>query len=206
MGVAWALRRASLDSVVVTFFGDAATEEGVFHESLSFASLHALPIVFVCENNLYSTHSALNVRQPDRPIADLAIGHNIPSATNDGNDIAEVWRSSKAAIERARVGHGPTFLVYDTYRYLEHVGPGLDIDIGYRTQDEWNEWRNRDVIDRLREELRADSVDWVNIERNIEDEIAAEIREAFDFAIASPYPAASDLMSFVHPRSQGADE
>ena len=125
---------------------------------------------------------------------------------NDGNDIAEVWRSSKAAIERARVGHGPTFLVYDTYRYLEHVGPGLDIDIGYRTQDEWNEWRNRDVIDRLREELRANSVDWVNIERNIEDEIAAEIREAFDFAIASPYPAASDLMSFVHPRSQSADE
>ncbi len=206
VGVAWALRRSAPGSVVVTYFGDAATEEGVFHEALSFASLHTLPVIFVCENNLYSTHTALASRQPDRPIADLALGHGIPSAAYDGNDMKNVLQSSRIAIDRARAGHGPTFLVYDTYRYLEHVGPGLDIHIGYRTQDEWNEWQDRDVIDRLREELRDTSADWADVERNIEDEIAAEIRHAFDFAITSPYPEALELMSFVHPPSRSADE
>ena len=206
VGVAWALRRNSPDSVVVSYFGDAATEEGVFHEALSFASLHALPIIFVCENNLYSTHTALAARQPARPIADLGIAHDIESATHDGNDVIDVWQSSRRAIDRARGGYGPSFLVYNTYRYLEHVGPGLDIELGYRSQDEWNAWRNRDVIDRLRHNLRNHKSNWLEIEQSIEDEVALEIEKAFNFALASPYPETIDLMAFVHPKSRSADE
>jgi len=90
VGVAWALKRQGTDGVVVVYFGDGATEEGVFHESVSFATLHSLPVVFVCENNLYSTHSGPSVRQPPRPIADTALAHGIPGITCDGNDVLSV--------------------------------------------------------------------------------------------------------------------
>jgi len=204
VGVAWALNRSGNDAIVAVYFGDAATEEGVFHEALSFASLHALPIVFVCENNLYSTHSALGVRQPDRPLASLAFGHRIPSATHDGNDISEVSQSAEEAVDRARSGAGPTFLVYETYRYLEHVGPGMDIGIGYRSQSEWDEWRKRDVIDRVRTKLQSRDPNWSQTERDYEDQIATEISDAFAFALASQYPKVDSLMSFVHPASRNA--
>jgi len=115
----------------VVFFGEAATEEGVFHESINFATLKKLPIVFVCENNLYSVYSPLSVRQPNgREIFWLAKGHGIKSYQGDGNNAIEVYKLAEQAIHKARQGNGPTFLEFKTYRWREHCGPYYDKDLG----------------------------------------------------------------------------
>ena len=113
--------------IVVSYFGDAAVEEGIFHEAMNYASVEKLPVLFVCENNLYGVQSALDVRQPaGRRIADIAAAHAVPAAAGDGNDIDEVWRLSGAAIAAIRSGGGPAMLELATYRWLEHCGPNDD--------------------------------------------------------------------------------
>ncbi|HIO55582.1 MAG TPA: thiamine pyrophosphate-dependent dehydrogenase E1 component subunit alpha, partial [Candidatus Marinimicrobia bacterium] len=123
--------------VTVAFFGEGASEEGVFHESLNFALLKKLPIIFVCENNLYSVYSSMEVRQPRvREVYEVARGHGIESRQGDGNDVDEVYEMTKRAVDKARKGGGPTFLEFKTYRWREHCGPLYDNDIGYRTESE----------------------------------------------------------------------
>lgn len=199
VGVAWSLRAAGTDDVCVVYFGDAATEEGVFHEAVSFASLHKLPIAFVCENNLYSTHAGLAVRQPTRPIADLALAHALPSLTADGNDALTVREASGAAITRARAGDGPTLLVLDTYRIVEHVGPGDDSKLGYRSPEEIERWRRLDPIALSASRLERTVDDWSRRLSDLESTIANEIEKAFDFALRSPFPESSELLTHVYP-------
>lgn len=201
VGVAWALRHQGSDGVVVVYFGDAATEEGVFHESLSFAALHSLPVVFVCENNLYSTHSGLSVRQPARPISDMAIAYGIPGITRDGNDVFSVSDAAAEAVSKARLGLGPSLLVFNTYRWLEHVGPGSDLGLGYRTAEELESWKSRDPINTLRLRCSKSIADWDNVEEQLETEIAQEIGDAFFFARNSPFPEALEMLTDVFPVS-----
>ncbi len=202
VGVAWALRAQDPGHIAIVFFGDAATEEGVFHEALSFASLHNLPIVFVCENNLYSTHSSLDVRQPMRPIEDLALAHALPSSTTDGNDINEVSQVAEAAITNARVGGGPTLLVMETYRWLEHVGPGSDAELGYRTAEEISRWMTRDPISRVEEGLALCHEDWPAMSAKIYSRIADEIEAAFTYAQSSPFPDVAEMLTGVYPERE----
>ena len=118
----------------MVFFGDGATETGTFQETLNFAVLEGLPLVLVCENNLYSVNSPLPVRQPPgRAIAGLAAGH--------GNDVLAVHALAGRAIEKARAGDGPSFIELATYRWREHCGPNFDNDIGYRDEAEYLAWR-----------------------------------------------------------------
>ncbi|HEV8539680.1 MAG TPA: thiamine pyrophosphate-dependent dehydrogenase E1 component subunit alpha, partial [Nitrospiraceae bacterium] len=113
--------------VTIVFFGDGAVEEGVFHEAVNFAVLKQLPVVFICENNFFSVYSSLNVRQPQtREIYELARGHGLDSRQDDGNDVAAVFKLTKVAVDKARVGGGPTFLEFKTYRWREHCGPNYD--------------------------------------------------------------------------------
>lgn len=175
--------------VTVVFFGEAATEEGVFHESLNFASLKRLPVVFVCENNLYSVYSPLSVRQPEnREVYQLAKGHNVESCQADGNDVVEVHNLSEQAINKARGGGGPSFLEFKTYRWREHCGPNYDNVLGYRTESEFFQWKNRCPIERLKEGLLKEGVlcnqDIDSIVRDLE----AEIEAAIAFAKQSPFP------------------
>lgn len=202
VGVAWALDFVGSGDVCVVYFGDAATEEGVFHEAMSFASLHALPVVFVCENNLYSTQAGMEVRQPMRPLMDLARAHAVSSSTTDGNDAIAVVHTAAGAIDRARNGDGPSFLVFDTYRFLEHVGPGTDTHLGYRSEAEVATWRQRDPIDRLRLHLLSTVSDWHDREAAMEADIGNEVDAAFEFALASPFPDVSEMLSQVYaPRN-----
>ncbi len=203
VGVAWALRHQGTDAVCVVYFGDAATEEGVFHEAMNFASLHSLPIIFVCENNGYSTHSSLSVRQPDRPISNLGIAHNVPAEDVDGNDVMKVRNASEIAVNRARSGGGPTLLVCETYRWLEHVGPNTDTNIGYRTEAEVDKWKLRDPLTIQRNRLIALNQDWGSIEAAGEELIRTEIRQAFEFAQTSSFPDPSQLMAAVYAQSSG---
>lgn len=185
--------------VTVAFFGDAAPEEGVFHESLNYAALKRLPVVFVCENNLYSVYSPLSLRQPEgREIFELAKGHGMESYQGGGNDVIQVYKLAERAICKARHGGGPTFLEFKTYRWREHVGPYYDFDMGYRTESEFQEWRRRCPIETLKERLLADGVLCNQDIESMVSELETEIADAVLFAKKSPFPEEQLLLKHIY--------
>lgn len=175
--------------ITVVYFGDGAVEEGVFHESMNFAALKNLPVIFLCENNFYSVYSNLSVRQPrGREIYKIADAYNMESAQGDGNNVLEVYEMTGKAVEKARRGGGPTLLEFKTYRWREHCGYNYDNDIGYRTEEEYEQWKKRCPVAWMREKLLNENIinkDWM---REIEQEINREVEEAVKFAKESPYP------------------
>lgn len=189
VGVAFGSMMRDEKRVTVAFFGDAATEEGVFHESVNFAVLKKLPVVFVCENNFYSVYSPLSVRQPEgREIFELVRGYGIETYQGDGNDVAEVYRLTEQAVHKARKGGGPTFLEFKTYRWREHCGPNYDNDIGYRTESEFHRWQRCCPIEKPKELLLKDGYfSKQDIDRMV-SELDAEIMDAVMFTKESPFP------------------
>lgn len=181
--------------VAVVFFGEAATEEGIFHEGLNFAALKKLPVVFVCENNLYSVYSPLSVRQPEgREIFELAKGHGVKSFQGDGNDVIQVFELAREAVERARRGEGPTFLELRTYRWREHCGPYYDNDLGYRSEAEFQEWKKRCPVENLRARLLREGTLREEEMKQMSDRLQAEIDDAVNFAQESPFPEEEVLL------------
>ena len=188
VGAALAFKQQGRDRVAVIYLGDAALEEGVYHESANFAALRGLPAVFLCENNLYSVYTPLDQRQPKRPLVEMGRAHGLTCCHVDGNDVRAVLRAANEAVDQARSGGGASFILADTYRWREHCGPNYDNDLGYRSEAEFQAWRKRDPIARHRRLLTKvgllDPEREANFVRDIEDEIA----EAFAFAEAAPYP------------------
>jgi TPP-dependent pyruvate/acetoin dehydrogenase alpha subunit len=185
--------------LTVIFFGDGATEAGVFHESLNFAAIHKLPVVMVCENNLYSVLTSLEWRHPGgREIVELARGHGVFSRQGDGNDPDVTYHLTGEAIEQARSGQGPAFLEFKTYRWLEHCGPNDDQHLGYRPAAEVEAWLARDPLKlyttRLRERAIVTEADVAGMARLI----AEEIDDAVAFAQASPFPARDQLAAHLY--------
>jgi TPP-dependent pyruvate/acetoin dehydrogenase alpha subunit len=200
VGAAWAAKRRGEDRVVVIYFGDGATEEGAFHEAMNFAGVNRLPVVFVCENNLYSVHSALNVRQPPhRTVKDIGPVHGVEALAGNGNDIDAVWQMAEYAIDRARNEITPVLLEFFTYRWKEHCGPGDDLGLGYRSQAEFEHWRNHCPIDFYRKVLASEQILETTLETRMKSEIAQEIDSAFKFAKASAFPPKEEMMRFVFP-------
>lgn len=193
-GVAFGSVMKQESRVTVVFFGEGATEEGVFHEALNFAELKRLPIVFVCENNFFSVYSPLSVRQPPgREVAALAQGHGMESFQGDGNDVTEVYRLTNRAVTKARSGGGPTFLEFKTYRWREHCGPNYDNHLGYRSLEEFESWKARCPLKRLSEHLLGAHLAVQRDLEAMEERLSAEIDEAFAFAKSSAYPDPSLL-------------
>ena len=187
------------DRVTVVFFGEAATEEGVFHESVNLAALKKLPVVFVCENNFYSVYSPLAVRQPEsRQVFELAKGHSVESYQADGNDVVEVYGLAGRAVHKARDGGGPTFLEFKTYRWREHCGPYYDNDLGYRSEGEFQEWKQRCPIERLKERLVRESLLCEDDIGEMVERLEAEIGEAIAFAKESPVPEEGQLTEHIY--------
>lgn len=185
--------------VTVIFFGEGATEEGVFHESVNFAVLKNLPVLFICENNLYSVYSPLSVRQPKgRDVIQLAQGHAIESRKSDGNNVGAVYQTAFEAVKKIRRGGGPIFLEYETYRWREHCGPHYDNDIGYRTEEEFKSWVARCPIQRVEKEL--ESMGQLNAEekKKMAYQIDQEIAEAVSYALKSPFPEPSGTLEGVY--------
>jgi TPP-dependent pyruvate/acetoin dehydrogenase alpha subunit len=183
----------------VIFFGDGATETGVFHESLNFAAVQKLPVVMVCENNLYSVLSPLSCRQPEgREMIQLAQGHGVWNRQGDGNDADAVYALAGEAIAHARSGRGPAFLELKTYRWLEHCGPLDDRQLGYRPPGEYEAWMARDPLrlytDRLRERGLVGAADLETMAR----EIALEIDDAVTYAKSSPFPTRDQLSAHLY--------
>lgn len=176
--------------LVVIFFGDGATETGAFHESLNFASIHKLPVVMICENNLYSVLSPMEVRHPaKRELTQLAQAHGVTAFQGDGNSIDDVYDLAGRAIAHARAGAGPAFIEFKTYRWLEHCGP-LD-DAPMRPAAEIADWKTRDPLAMARAALKARDIDFD--EDDVRAAFASEIDEAVAFAKNSPFPELSEL-------------
>jgi TPP-dependent pyruvate/acetoin dehydrogenase alpha subunit len=200
VGAAWAARLQSKDYVGVVFFGDGCFEEGVVHESLNFAALHQLPVLFVCENNGFSVYTPLSERQPSRPIHMIAKAHGWRTSFGDGNDVEAVSVIAAEAVMLARAGGGPQFIELDTYRWREHCGPNFDDGLNYRGAAEIAAGLRRCPISRTRARL----VDQFSFQEStldaIEKEIASEIEVAFEFALGSPLPMSSESSKFVYAK------
>ena len=188
VGAALAFHQHDKPNVSIAFLGDAATEEGVFHESMNFASVHRLPVVFLVENNLYSVYTPLRDRQPDRPLTDYALAHAMAGEQIDGNDVEAVLLATSAMIEVARSGQGPGLLVLDTYRWREHCGPNFDNDLGYRSVEEYEDWRTLCPVESFRSKLINRGILTVELEHAIQQEIALEVEAAFCDAKKAPFP------------------
>lgn len=188
VGAALASVMEGRDRVAVAFFGDGATEEGVFHEALNFAALKRLPVLFVCENNFYSSHLPLHQRRPADALHRLAEPYGVPSLRLDGNDVEKVYAAASDAVARARAGEGPTFLECRTYRWRGHVGPRWDLDKGIRSEEEVRAWMAKCPIQRL--ETRLLEAGFMSHEElaKTRAEVAAEVEAAVGFARESPYP------------------
>jgi TPP-dependent pyruvate/acetoin dehydrogenase alpha subunit len=201
VGIALAFQQAQKNDVAMICLGDAATEEGVFHESLNFAALKKLPAVFFVENNYFSVYTHLSDRQPVRPISNMALGHGMASAQVDGNDVLAVQEAVTAAVTRARAGEGPSLIVADTYRFREHCGPLFDDDLGYRSPEEVDHWKQREPLERFRQDLRSRNIIDAAFEEALTATIQAEIQDAFDFAINAPAPSPASLGEYIYAQS-----
>jgi TPP-dependent pyruvate/acetoin dehydrogenase alpha subunit len=191
VGYAYAMKYQRKGAIVASFFGDGATEEGVFAESLNLAALKRVPILFVCENNGYAIHTHQSRRQATPAICDRVKAHGVPAERLEDNDVLYLHRRAHQAAERVRSGAGPYFLEVMTYRWREHVGPGEDYHLGFRSHDEAKPWIENDQL--LRLERMTDAA----VVARIQQEVRAEIADAFAFAEASPWPRFHELCTNV---------
>jgi pyruvate/2-oxoglutarate/acetoin dehydrogenase E1 component/TPP-dependent pyruvate/acetoin dehydrogenase alpha subunit len=199
VGYAYALQAQGSDAIVVSFVGDGAVEEGVFHESLNFAALKKLPILFVCENNQYAIHTHQKRRQHLAAICELAKAQGIPAERIENNDVVRIYERTRAAAAALRAGQsGPVFLECMTYRWREHVGPGEDFHLGYRTEAEAQEWKAKDAVNLMGQKLPAQR------RAQIEQEVEAELKAAVEFAEQSPFPDPAELTLDVFKESPAA--
>jgi TPP-dependent pyruvate/acetoin dehydrogenase alpha subunit len=192
VGYAYALKLQRKDSIVVSFFGDGATDEGVFHESLNFAALKQLPLLFVCENNSYAIHTHLLRRHKEDNLCERVRAYGIPAARIDDNDILKIHEQTEVAVSDLRGRQaGPFFLECLTYRWKEHVGPNDDFHLGYRTFEEARPWMERDQVARLAALIAPES------RQRIEAAVEEETRAAIAFAEQQPFPDPAELLTDV---------
>lgn len=194
-GVGLSIQMQRQDRVVLVFFGDGATNEGAFHESLNFASIWNLPVIYFCENNQYAMSMAITRASKIEKLSDRAAAYGIPGVTVDGNDLLAVYRATAEAVERARSGGGPMLIEARTYRWKGHSKSDKQ---RYRTKEEVKEWQERDPIARLAQKMIEASIltedDLAKLQARVEQEIA----EAIEFAAASPEPDPATILEGVY--------
>jgi len=198
VGAALAAKMDHKDAMAVSFFGDGATEEGVFHESLNLAAVLKLPVIFVCENNLFASHLHINLRQPADSVCRYAQAHGVLWHRIDGNDVVAVLHAGAEATKRVRMGEGPQFIEMVTYRWRGHVGAREDLDVGVARKDDLDLWKRRDPIRRLADALSAiGSLGATELER-IREEVRIEIDDAWKRAEGDPWPPSNALFEWVY--------
>ena len=197
VGAALAFSLKGQDTVSVAFFGDGAANEGVWYESLNFSSLRKLPVVFICENNLFSTHLPISACLADTNIYKKADAFCLPGVRVDGNNVIEVYETAKKAVEAARRGEGPTLIECMTYRWRGHVGPNYDLDKGLRSKEELDYWMDRCPIKTLEQLLLKQELLTESEKTRIYEGIEKEVEDALVFAKESPYPDENNLLNDV---------
>jgi len=197
VGAAFANKYRGNDRVTVCFFGDGASNEGAFHEAANMAALYQLPVLFLCENNLYGEYTPQERHQSIVDVADRASGYGMPGRVIDGMDVREVFAVAGECIDAMRAGGGPAMLECKTYRYYDHVGV-TGMRIKYREQAEVDEWWLRDPIPLFEQVLLDEGVlDDAGLVA-VHDEVLAEVAEAIAFADASPEPDVASLTEDVY--------
>ena len=185
--------------IAVAYFGDGAAEEGVVQESLNLASQLAIPILFVCENNFFSSHMHISQRQPIQSLARFADANNIVNEVVDGNNLISVSSAAARLISESRKTNVPAFLEVVTFRHYGHVDWREDIDVGVnRSAGEVEKWKSRDPIERLKSALLKNKTLVENDVGNIYKSIDADIDSAWNLAVSDPYPVKEDLLRTVY--------
>ncbi len=187
-GAALSAKMRGTDQVVAVFFGDGATNQGTFHESLNLAALWHLPVIFVCENNGYAMSTSVRQACAIEQLAERAASYGMPGVQVDGMDVVVVRDAMRGAVERARAGRGPTLLECKTYRFLGHSKSDQRV---YRSREEEAAWRQRDPIIRLREAMLENGLDKATELDALARQALAAVDTAVDFAQASPFPPPS---------------
>ena len=195
VGAALAFKLAGTDRVAVSFFGDGASNQQNFHEAINLAAIWRLPVVFVCENNLYQISLPYSKQQAIKSVAERGAAYGIPGVSVDGQDVLAVYEVAKEAIERARRGEGPTLIEAKTYRFRGHFEGDPQV---YRSEDEIKWWmENKDPIKLFADKLIGKGIATEQELKEIDEKVKHEVAEAIDFAEKSPYPEPSDLYSDV---------
>jgi pyruvate dehydrogenase E1 component alpha subunit len=195
VGAGLSAKLGKTKQVVACFFGEGASNQGTFHESINMASTWKLPVIFVCENNLYAMGTRQSRVMAIENIADRAVAYGIPGIVVDGNDVLAVYETTQKAVERARKGEGPTLIECKTYRHKGHsrVDPAK-----YRPKEEVEEWLAKDPIKRFKEKLLHTKTLTESEIQQIEKQVSDEIEEAVKFAMESPYPASEEALEDVY--------
>jgi TPP-dependent pyruvate/acetoin dehydrogenase alpha subunit len=197
-GLALAIQMKKKDQVSVVFFGDGAADEGVIYESVGFAMLKKLPVVFVFENNQFSVCSRVRARQACDVLFHASPPDLMFTRIIDGNSVLDVYETARLAVGRARVGQGPSFIECRTYRMRGHAGGGSDVHLGYRSAGEISSWEGKCPISSFQKTLLSEQIlNEAEIAR-IEDNIEFEIDEAFHFAQNSPLPNGVDMLLHLY--------
>jgi pyruvate dehydrogenase E1 component alpha subunit len=202
VGAALGSKLQGNDRVTVAFFGDGASNEGAFHESINLAAIWKLPVIFLCENNQYAVTSSFRVMVSTENISDRAAAYNIPGVLVDGQDVLAMHEVMSQAVARARAGHGPSLIEGRTYRYFDHsLGLGRIVRAPYRTEEEVERWKQRDPIKIHTEWLLSQGIATRTEIDQMEAQVLQEIEEAVEFARQSPYPDPSELFEdmFANP-------
>lgn len=195
VGYAMALKRKKSSQVVAVFMGDGATEEGVFYESVNFAALHRLPIIFVCENNGFAIYTEIKKRWSAPTICERITGFGVPSKRFETSDVFEIRSHIADHLPKMRSGEmGPLFIECLTYRWLDHVGPGEDFHLEHRSKKDLSFWKENDQVMRLGKMLDEAT------KSKIDSDIEKQIQEAVMFAEESPFPEAEELYSHVYSK------
>ena len=195
MGAGLSIKLSGTDNVVACFFGDGASNQGTFHEAINMAAIWNLPVIFVCENNVYAMGTHRSRVMLIENIADRAQAYGISGVAVDGNDVLAVYEAAQKAVERARRGEGPTLIECKTYRHKGHsrIDPAK-----YRPKEEVEEWLRKDPIKRFREKLMQTEVLTETEIQQVEKDVLAEIDEAAKFALQSPFPDPEEALEDVY--------
>lgn len=194
-GAGYSFKLLKKDNVGVAFFGDGASNNGAFHEGLNMAAIWKLPVIFVCENNLYATEVPIAYSGGNPDVGNRAAAYNIPGHIVDGNDVLAVYQVAGEAVRRARAGEGPTLIECKTYRTRAHA-EGMR-DAGYRTQEEVDAWKVRDPLKTYKQKLLDNGLPAEDFEE-IEADTQALIEDASEFAKNSPWPDAATATDYIY--------
>lgn len=199
VGAALAAKMKGTDAVAVSYLGDGACEEGVVQEAMNLARVLHAPVIFVVENNLFSSHMHISLRQPSNATARFAVAHDIPWEMVDGNDVLAVSDAAERLVGRARRGEGPGFLEAVTFRWLGHVDWREDVDVGVeRSASDLSLWRLRDPVSRLERAMTASGI-WSEEEGlQLRTALQQEMREAWEVAMEDPWPPSEALIDRVY--------
>ena len=197
VGIALSAKFKKKTSITFIFLGDASVEQGSFYESLNFAAVNNLKVIFICENNDFSVYSDLKSRQPSkRKIYKLASSIGVNADYSNGLNIQEINVKMKKAIKFVNTNHKPFFLEIKTARWLEHCGPNDDSNLGYRSITELNKWKKNDFLKKLKSKLKKNSKEV----RNIENKIRKQVTKAFEIAENSKFPKYKELFGGIYEK------